>query len=292
MTLACAAAFGQANLGFEVASVKAVPPPEPGARVFFGPPRGGPGTSDPGQITWSNAALRNIVMTAYDVQTWQLTAPDWMTNQRYDIVAKVPAGATRDQVRVMWQNLLKERFGLVLHHELKEMPVDTLTVAKGGLKMKETSLDPNAEPFTPGAGPQKLDDDGLPVLNGTGAVVRIFPTDTAANATMVAKGLPVSDIAGRLANLIRRPVIDKTGLTGRYDFVLDFTLDVTGIPLPPPPPAGAPSPASSSAGNAASDPGSNIVTAVERQLGLKLTGSRDKVDVIVVDRAEKIPTEN
>ncbi len=92
--------FGQTadSLTFEVASVKRTPPPEPNARVFFGPPRGGPGTSDPGQITWTNAALRNILMTAYDVQTYQVTAPDWMNTERYDIVAKVPAGATKAQV--------------------------------------------------------------------------------------------------------------------------------------------------------------------------------------------------
>ena len=126
------------SLTFEVASVKRTPPPEPNARVFFGPPRGGPGTSDPGQITWTNAALRNILMTAYDVQTYQITAPDWMNTERYDIVAKVPAGATKAQVNVMWQNLLKERFGMVLHHESKEFQVDELTVAKGGSKLKET----------------------------------------------------------------------------------------------------------------------------------------------------------
>src|SRR5438046_2623704 len=64
--------FGQSSLTFEVASVRPAPPPAPGARVYFGPPRGGPGTSDPGQITWTNAALRNILMTAYEAQTFQV----------------------------------------------------------------------------------------------------------------------------------------------------------------------------------------------------------------------------
>jgi uncharacterized protein (TIGR03435 family) len=61
--------------------------------VFFAPPRGGPGTSDPGQITWTNATLKNLVMTAYDVQNYQVTSPDWMSNERYDILVKVPAGS-------------------------------------------------------------------------------------------------------------------------------------------------------------------------------------------------------
>ena len=78
--LACLSVVGQTadSLTFEVASVKHSPVPEPGARVFYGPPQGGPGTADPGQITWSSAALRNMLMTAYDVQTYQVIGPDWM----------------------------------------------------------------------------------------------------------------------------------------------------------------------------------------------------------------------
>lgn len=284
-TFACAIAFGQTadNLTFEVASVKRTPPPEPGARVFYGPPRGGPGTSDPGQITWTNAALRNILMTAYDVQTFLVTAPDWMNTERYDIVAKVPAGATRAQVNVMWQNLLKERFGMVLHRESKEFPIDELTIAKGGSKLKETE-DPNIEPFTPAAGPVQSSKNGLPQLNGSGAIMSIFPGPNGATATMLARGLPLSEIAIRLANSVRRPVIDKTGLTGKYDFYLEFTPDLSGMALP----AGF----SAQDGNNASDPGTNIASAVEKQLGLKLTSTKGKLDVIVVDHAEKVPTEN
>ncbi|MBZ5633528.1 MAG: TIGR03435 family protein [Acidobacteriia bacterium] len=284
VVLACVSVFGQTSDGvtFEVASVKPTPPPEPNARVFFGPPRGGPGTSDPGQITWSNAALRNILMTAYDVQTYQVTAPDWLQTERYDIVAKVPAGATKAQVSVMWQNLLKERFGMVVHYESKEFQVDELTVAKGGSKLKETS-DPNIEPLTPAAGPLRADKNGVPELNGSGAILSIFPGANGATASMIARGLTSSEIAIRLANSLRRPVIDKTGLTGKYDFVLEFTPDLSGIPLP----AGFPGPT-----DGASDPGTNIASAVEKQLGLKLTSTKGKLDVIVVDRAEKIPTEN
>ncbi|HEY2844434.1 MAG TPA: TIGR03435 family protein [Bryobacteraceae bacterium] len=292
LLLACfSLAFGQAqgDLTFEVASVKQTPPTEPGGLVFFGPPRGGPGTSDPGQITWTNAALRNILMTAYDVQTFQITAPDWMSSERYDIRAKVPAGATKAQVNVMWQNLLKDRFGMTVHHELKEMQVQVMTVAKNGLKMKETSLPPDAEPFTPPLAPPKP--GGLPELNGSGMIVSITIIANNPSARAVAKGLTASEIAGKLVGLLRQPVVDKTGLTAKYDFTLEFTPDLAGMPLPPPPPGGAgPGPAAPAAG--ASDPVSSIPAAVEKQLGLKLTGGKDKIDVIVVDRAEKIPTEN
>jgi len=156
------ATLGQ-NLTFEVASVR--PSPPPGPHPFYGPARGGPGTNDPERITWSNAALRAIIMGAYDVQTFQLIAPDWLSSARYDIAAKVPAGATSEQVSVMWQNLLKDRFGLVLHHESKELPVEVMTIAKGGAKLKETA-DPTIEPFTPD-GSRKFDKNGAPEMNGS-----------------------------------------------------------------------------------------------------------------------------
>src|SRR5712691_10581033 len=97
---ACALAFGQAteNLTFEVASVKTSPPVPPTGGVYFGPARGGPGTPDPGQITWSYPTLKTLLMTAYDVKAYQLSGPAWLDTERYDIVAKVPAGATKEQV--------------------------------------------------------------------------------------------------------------------------------------------------------------------------------------------------
>jgi uncharacterized protein (TIGR03435 family) len=177
----------------------------------------------------------------------------------------------------MWQNLLKDRFGLVLHHEWKEFQVESMTVAKDGLKMKETDLGPNPDPFTPVAGPRKLDKNGMPQMNGYGAIVTIFPDGP--RAQMAAKGLTLADFAARVGQQIRRPVIDKTGLTGRYDFMLDYTPDLSGFPITP-------------TGDGVVDPGTTIAVAMEKQLGLKLTGSKERLDVIVVDRAEKTPTEN
>lgn len=281
------AAIGQGVLGqgvlgpsFEVASVRPTPPPQPGAMVFYGPARGGPGSSDPGQITWSSAALRSVVMLAHDVQGFQVTAPDWLATERYDIIAKVAAGATKAQVNVMWQNLLKERFGLAVHRESKEFQVEELTVAKGGPKLKETTLGPNPEPFTPIPGPQKPDKNGSLEMNGYGAIVTIFPDGP--RARMDAKGLTMADFAARLGGMVRHPVLDQTGLNGRYDFVLEFTPDLTGVPMPLAP-AGA---------GSASEPGTSAASAVERQLGLKLTAGKAMLDVIVVDRAEKTPTAN
>ncbi|MBV9400362.1 MAG: TIGR03435 family protein [Bryobacterales bacterium] len=281
------------NATFEVASVKRSPPPDPNGRVFFGPPRGGPGTRDPEQITWTNAALRNILMTAFDVQTFQVAGPDWISPERYDIIAKVPVGATKQQVNVMWQNLLKERFGLLVHHESKAFTVDELTIAKSGPKLKVTDLPADAEPFTPSAGPPKPAKNGALEMNGSGAIITIFfsPSGTP-EGRMTAKGLSASEIALRLGQQLRHPVIDKTGLTGKYDFSLEYTPDLTGVPPPPPGLAGPNPPPTPIDISSASAPGSTLASALEKQLGLKLVSTKAKLDVIVVDRAEKTPTEN
>ena len=100
---------------------------------------------------------------------------------------------------------------------------------------------------------------------------------------MTVKGLTLSDIAGKLSPQLRRPVIDKTGLTGKYDFALEYTPDLSGLP-PPPDAAATPPPTS--------DLGTDLPSALEKQLGLKLTRRRAKLDVIVVDHVERNPTEN
>jgi len=123
---------------FEVASVKQSPPVPPAGGVYFGPPRGGPGTPDPEQITWTYALMKTVLMTAYDVKNYQINGPAWLDSERYDIAVKIAPGATKEQVGVMWQNLLAERFGLKVHHESKEFQVSELVVGKDGAKLKPT----------------------------------------------------------------------------------------------------------------------------------------------------------
>jgi uncharacterized protein (TIGR03435 family) len=296
--LSCALALGQAaeNLTFEVASVKPAPPPNPGGPMFVGS-RGGPGTPDPGQITWTNATLKNLLMIAYDVKLYQINGPSWLDTERYNIVAKVPEGATKEQVNVMWQNLLKERFGMVLHHESKEFQVSELVVAKSGSKLKETTLDPNAPPLAPPPppsgppGPPKMDKNGFPEMNGPGLMMMIQPGAAGGPVGhMVARAQPVSGLAGVLGNQLNRPVLDKTGLTGKYDFNLEYTPDLSRMPALPPPGLAGPAPGAPS--TEASEPGSNLIAAIEQQLGLRLVSSKAKLDVVVVDKAEKTPTDN
>jgi uncharacterized protein (TIGR03435 family) len=269
-------AFAQA---FEVASVKPSPLVKPGERVFYGPARGGPGTTDPGQITWTYARFVDLLMTAYDVRNYQISGPAWLENERYDVVAKVPADATKEQVRVMWQSLLAERFGLALHHEPREFRVDELVVAKGGAKLKESAED---APAVMAGKPPELRDGKM---NGPGLITMVMPGANGASVQAYAKAMPMSRLTALLGNQVNLPVLDKTGLDGFYDFTLEFTAAV----LPGAAPAAA---GGQGAGAIAGDPGPNLDAALQQQLGLRLVGSKAKLDVIVIDKAEKVPTAN
>jgi len=279
-----AAAFGQAaeNLTFDVASVKPTAHPAPDGMLLIS--HGGPGTPDPGQITWGNVTLKQLLTTAYDVRPYQVSGPGWLDTERYDIIAKVPEGATKEQVNMMWGNLLKERFGMVVHHEPKEFPVDELVVAKGGPKFMETTLDLNAPPPPPPAGPPgppKLDKNGFPEMDGPGfqSSGRIGP-DGFVIIRMAARAQEMSGLARVLGDQLNRPIVDKTGLTGKYDFKLEFM----GAALRPGP------------GLLHSTPDDNtrenLAAAIQQQLGLRLASGKAKLDVVVVDKAEKAPSGN
>ena len=129
--------WAQAPAEFVAASIKPAAPMANG-RMMIGM-RGGPGTPSPGQMTFNNVSLAQIMQRAYDVKSYQISGPDWMSSARFDISAKVPAGATKAQSNVMLQNLLADRFKLVLHHSTKESPIYVLLVAKGGPKLKESA---------------------------------------------------------------------------------------------------------------------------------------------------------
>jgi uncharacterized protein (TIGR03435 family) len=275
LVFTCSVVFGQTteNLTFEVASVKPSAPVSPGDRVYFGPARGGPGTPDPGQITWTYARMKDLLMTAYDAKAYQISGPDWINRERYDVADKVPANATRAQVSVMWQNLLAERFGLTVHHESREFAVEELVIGKGGSKLKDTVEDLTA---LPSPGPPQIKKGELV---SPGAVVTIYPTGM---AHTMARAQPISYLTANLSSQLNHPVLDKTGLTGKYDFSLDFKL--TGFQLPP----GAASPP----GGGGDEPGPDMGAAVQQQLGLRLVPGRANIDVVIVDKVEKVPTAN
>jgi uncharacterized protein (TIGR03435 family) len=227
--------------------------------------------------------MKDLLMTAYDMKAYQVSGPDWMATERYDLIVKVPEGATKAQVNAMWQNLLAERFGVALHHESREFQVEDLVVARDGPRLKETVEDLTA-PLPPGPSIVK---DGE--LLSPGVVVRILPGPSP-RAHTVARAQPISQLAAMLSNQLNRPVLDKTGLTGKYDFTLDYNL--SGFALPPPSGREVPGLIALAPGDTASEPGPDIAAAVQQQLGLRLVASKAKLDLVIVDKANKVPTDN
>jgi uncharacterized protein (TIGR03435 family) len=309
------------KLTFEVASVKAAAPPTDG-RLMVGV-RGGPGTRDPGQATFSNVTQRLLLAKAYGMQDYQISGPGWLDSERYEIVVKVPKGATKEQFLAMLQNLLAERFKLTLHHETRELPLCALVVAKNGPKLKESAPPPPATDGSaakdgagpaaggppPGPGPgfgpppgpppgeggmprMQMGKDGFPKLPpgaGRGAVMMIMING---RARMIGNAQPISKLADALSRQLGRPVTDKTGLAGTYDFTLDFdpegSIGGRGM-MPPSPHEGGPD------GPGANPPeteAAGLFTALQEQLGLKLEQRKGPLDLLVVDHSEKAPVEN
>ena len=309
INLTCCGAFGQVageSPTFEVASVK--PSTVQAGQRMLVMMRGGPGTDDPGQLTCTNVPLKSILMRAYDVKEYQINGPKWLdTSERFDITAKIPMGATREQFKLMFQNLLAERFKLVLHHETKDLPMYALVVGKGGPKMKEPAEDaatapppPSPPPGSDGTGPVrlKMGADGMPQLppgvGKNGIVMMMVNGNGGMRMRMVANGQPVSALIDTLANQLGRPVVDATGLKAKYDITLDFAPDGLNGPMggmsPPPPPDGGGAVPMASASDGAGGP--TIFAALQEQLGLKLEQRKGPVDLLVIDRLEKVPTEN
>jgi uncharacterized protein (TIGR03435 family) len=313
LAFACFLACGQT---FEAASVRPATPPTPDGRgrIFLRGPSGGPGTKDPGRINYPNMSLRALLMSAYEVKNYQITGPAWLDTERFDINATLPPDTTKEQFRVMLQNLLIERFKLAVHREKKELPMYELTVAKGGPKLKESPPPPPASaadddappappplPAQPKIGPDGFPELPLPVSSRGGLFMMMMP----GRARFTAVRQTMHDLAERLTMQMNRPVTDVTGLTAKYDFTLTFSPEGmngpmgpmgpppggvgVAVPAPPPPPAGGPT---DNVFAPQGDPPPTIFGALQSQLGLKLESKKGDVEIIVVDHIEKTPTQN
>ena len=257
---------------FDAASIKPAVPIvgafQPGTRLVCPLSGcGGPGTGDPGRITFTTISLKNLIVAAYAIRPYQLEAPAWLDSVHFDVVATIPLGATRDDVNLMLQSLLADRFQLKVHRSTKELPVYALVVAKGGPQLKETVSNPNA-PAAP---------------KGRGTIFRTGPDGPRKQFEF--DGMTLAKFADVLAPEVDRPVIDRTGLTAKYDIRLEFAPE-RNLPFGP----GGDSPSPATAPTGGSTPA--LFTALTEQLGLKLEAGKGPVVMLVVDSALKEPTEN
>jgi uncharacterized protein (TIGR03435 family) len=309
------------SLAFEVATVKpaTLPGAPDGKHMIRVGSQGGPGTSDPGQISYSFLSLRNLLAQAFDLKTYQVSGPDWLDSERFDIVAKAPKGATKGDVRIMLRNLLKERFQLAFHRDKKELPGYALVAGKSSPKMKESEdqSDPNAAPASgasPDAAPPppppgepgrlKVGKDGMPELppgvQRPGIMMMAAMSPNGIRMKLSGHSATSAQLAESLSNQVDRPVVDMTGLTARYDFTLDFAPDPSAMmakmgPMPagmmPPPGAGGGGDTVPRASLPETD-AATVFAAVQSQLGLKLEAKKAPVEMLVIDHLEKTPAEN
>src|SRR5579872_4048231 len=215
---------------FDVASVKVHPRP-----VGNGPQRvgssGGPGSGDPTRYSMANMSLASLITSAYRINRYQLSAPDWITGfggDTFDIQARLPAGTSKEQLALMTQRLLAERFGLKAHFEKKEMPMYDLVVAKGGPKFQETAppppVDEKAPDSRPAAQPKIMfDKDGFPLFprgDGPGMIMMN------GKARLRVIGQTMDLFASQCSGQLSRPVTNATGLRRKYDFELTWVPDV------------------------------------------------------------------
>lgn len=229
LTLLLSACALSAQTQFEVASIRPSATPDGGTSMYWGGPT----------FTVTNITLKRLVMQAFNLQDFQVTGgPAWFDKDRWDLTAKAPDGVNTkpDVLRGMLQELLTERFRIATHLESKQMTVLALSVSKSGSKLKPHGDDPKTS-----------------LMTGRGKLA-------GGNQT-------TDDIARTLAGQIGQQVIDKTGLTGKFDYELTWESDPT------------------------KGEGPSVFTAVQEQLGLKLDAEKAPVEILVVDRADR-PTDN
>lgn len=186
--------------------------------------------------------MEECIRFAYDVKAYQIIGPDWLNSDAasYDIMATVPPQSSPEQIPLMLQTLLAERFKLAVHRETRMFPIYELVVAKNGPRLTPAASGGNSSTHSQ-------------------------------NGNVTATGVSMAELAHQLSRTraIGRPVYDKTGIVGEFDFTFEYAPDDNDS-------AGRPS----------------IFTAIQQKLGLKLEATKGPVQVVVVDGAEKVPATN
>lgn len=232
----CSAAFAQTapapSPEFEVATIK--PSRTAGGFSYsFGM------RFDPTRTSMTNMSLENLILYAYNVKPSQVSGPAWIGREFYDITAKMPVGVKQEQIPAMLQTLLAQRLQLKVHRESKVLPAYALIVASGGLKIR----------------PSKAGQE---------------PHASAGSGYLEAQATTLADLALSLSGSADRPVVDETGVTGRFDVTLDWAVDeeheTAGLP--------------------------SLSVALEEKLGLKLKPCNRPVEKLIIDSVEKQPSAN
>lgn len=249
VALGCVLLFARVAVGarqtapvFEVATIKKSAGETPGASF---------GSFPGGRWVMTNAPIRGLILTAFPTETGELIgAPAWIETDRYDVNAKAEGDPPRETTRLMLQSLLRDRFAFRARYEEHERDVYFLTVARpGAVKLKPTSLDCAAMEKLP---ERPRAPSGAPLCGMSVGGTRFE-----------AHGMSLAPLVTNLRSRVGRVVIDRTGLTGQYDFVLEFAVRPEDTDRP------------------------SVFAAVEEQLGLKLEPGRAPLRVLVIEHIER-----
>src|ERR1035438_2275971 len=284
---------------FEVASIKptGIDPNQIGQLAMSGQIKVGP------QVRGSTAeytfmTLRQLVTEAYQVMPFQIVCPDWFMKDRFDIVAKMPAGSRTEDARLMLQSLLEDRFKLTLHREPREELVAALVVGQRGPKLTESpSRAPTNSGDNAGERPERHGQATVTKKQASpfggmmgNAAVSFTVNEPTSSVRFDAKWITMTDLARFLMNFGAggsRPVVDMTGIKGEYDIVLDIPLSMLGLNASDAGSASTENAQSSRPPEYASDPGTGTVVRSLRIYGLDLRNSRAPVEHLVIDRSEE-----
>jgi uncharacterized protein (TIGR03435 family) len=204
---------------------------------------------EPGRITVTDVTLRELILRAYDVKPYQVSGPDWIQDNTYDVAATAGKAVSAEETRRMLGELLAERFHLVFHRETRDLPVFALVVAKGGPKFKE---------------------------RGDGGERTAMPDD---QGGLLFKNVSMDEFATWLSlPSMGRPVINRTGLTGSFSFHANLFNLEKGANVK-----------SAMVSDEATD---TLLATLPQELGLDLKAQKAPIEFLVIDHADKVPTEN
>lgn len=269
------------RLEFEVASIRPAAPMDASVKIGM--------HIDGSQVRFTDLSVRDCMRIAWQVKDYQVVGPEWIATDRFDIVAKLPAGANSDQVQEMLQNLLTDRFKITFHHDTKEFAVYALVPAKSGIKLKETAPDATTDSAAPKSNLNVTASGsaaGVFVDLGQGAWYSF------ADNKLTGHKLNMTRIADTLSRYMDKPVVDMTGapVNTNYDFSFEISADDyrtmlirtalrNGVTLPP------------GAEKLADAPTDTLSAAMEAS-GLRLESRKAPQDVMVIDHADKTPGDN
>jgi uncharacterized protein (TIGR03435 family) len=318
LALTITAAFAQTSapapktLAFEVATIKpAIPLQE---QALSGKMHVGLNI-DAARVDIGGMALSDLIAMAYKVKPHQISGPDWLNVDRFDILATLPPGATKEQLPEMLQALLADRFKLTFHKDLKDHAIYALVVGKGGLKLKESPPDPEPPKEGDAAAPPAKEEKGVTnmTVNGqrmeikqtnnggaeikAGAAGKMKMTMVDGHMRMEMEKMTIAGLAEALSRFVDKPVVDMTDIKGNYQLAIELSMEdlqnvarAQGMQIPGAGPAGAAS--NSRPAETIADPSGSSVFSSVQAMGLKLEARKAPIETIFIDHVEKMPTEN